>query len=351
LFQPEDGINLVKSGADARIISMQGRFVLKFGKALISVQADSEKLLKPLSHYLRDHLVDSGSVEAEIDLYLKKILSPIPTHARLALRYYAIKVFYLAGTIYFTDFQSYLTLEPGGKKVTGYISPETLEGNEIHFFTDTFFTLVLLEMLRHQGVFSLHSAGLISPEQKAYLFPASGGEGKSTLAIYLIREGYQFISDDIIFLTRDSGKVRVLGFKKLSHISDEAMGQFPELSALKNAPSLDGKGKKIVDLDRVYPGQRAEQITGEYVIIFPKKISNGASRLQPVTQVEGFNLLLSQTPLAFIDPALAQGHFNIIRDLIHSSQLWILESGKDWMDHPAILKDLLAQAGRGRAKG
>ncbi len=324
--------------------------MVKFGKALISVQTDSQDLFDPLSAYLREHRVESDDFDAEIELNLKKILSPIPTYARLALRYYAVKVFYLEGRVYFTDFRSFLTLEPGGKKLIGYVSPETLEESGIHFFTHTFFTLALFELLRHQGFFFLHSSALISPEKKPCLFPAGGGEGKSTLALHLIHQGYRFISDDIVFLSRASGRVTVSGFKKLSHLSLEAMKRFPELAQLKHAPSLDGKGKKIVDLDRVYPGQRADQAGGKFLLIFPKRVDNGNSRLQPLSSLEGFKLLLSQSPLVFIEPALAKEHMGILRDLIGSSRLWLLESGKDWIEDPMVLKNLIGRAGQGRGK-
>ncbi len=325
-------------------------FVLKFGPASILVRCDGQELAGPLSEYLKGHLTDSQSWNAEIELKFSKALCPVPTRARLALRYYTAKIFYLSGHKYFTDFRSCLELEPGGKKAIGFVAPETFAESGVHFFTHTLFTLCLFEMLRHQGVFFVHCAGLVSPEGKAYLFPAGGGEGKSTLAIYLISRGYRYLSDDIVFLTRASGRVEVIGFKKLSHIAEEVMSRFPELARIKDAPSLDGKGKRIVALDRVYPNSRAESAPGDYTIIFPQRISNGSSRLKPAPAMEGFHRLLTQSPLVFIDPALAQEHLKMLRDLLGASRAWVLENGKDWINEPAILEDLLGQAGREEGK-
>lgn len=341
-----DTISFVKFSPDAKIILMgkERGFVVKFGKALVSIRADSEELLCPLSEYLKEHIVESKTFDAEIDLGLKKIFSPIPTHSRLVLRYFAVKIFYLRGTMYFTDFRSYLTLYPDGKKAIGFISPETLEESGTHFFTHTFFTFALFEILRHHGVYFIHSAGLISPEGTCYLFPAEGGQGKSTLSLYLIRQGYQYLSDDVIFLEGDSKDLRVLGFRKLSHLSEELLPRFAELKALRNARNLDGKGKKIVDLDLVYPGKRVEQMSGKFIIIFPKRVSESASRLKALSALEGFHLLVSQSPFAFINPCLAHRHFQIIRDLLSRSRVWSMESSSDWIERPELLNELLSEA-------
>ena len=62
-------------------------FVLKFGPASILVRCDGQELAGPLSEYLKGHLTDSQSWNAEIELKFSKALCPVPTRARLALRY------------------------------------------------------------------------------------------------------------------------------------------------------------------------------------------------------------------------------------------------------------------------
>jgi len=317
---------------------------LRFGDAGIWVRADSDQLVKPLQNYLSRHLVREHSCPARLELHWQKTLSPIPTHAGLVLRYFGLKVFFESGRTYFTDFRSYLTLEPDGKNAVGFISPETLEEGGRHFFTHIFFTIALFEMLRHQGIFFLHAAGLVSPEGKSLVFPASAGQGKSTLALYLIREGFKYLSDDTIFLSRSRGRVFISGFQKLSHLPEEIFSRFPELKLFKNAPRLESKGKRMVDLEKVFPDRRSPGSSAPGALVFLQKTEEGKSRLAPLSKHSAFQLLLDQSPFAYLNPALAQEHLNILRDFVASNSAWALASGSDWTKNPRLLTTLLAAA-------
>jgi hypothetical protein len=318
--------------------------LLRFDQAGVLVRTDDERLSGPLREYLSRHLVKQCPAQAELSLKYKKILSPIPTHARPALRYYGLKAFMLNGRTYFTDFRSYLTLEPDGKKAEGFISPETIEESGMHFFTHVFFTIALFELLRHHGVFFLHSAGMVSPEGNSYIFPASAGQGKSTLVVYLLREGYKYLSDDTLFLANGAGKVRVTGFEKLSHLPEEVVERFEELKPFLNAPRLNGKGKKLVDLDLAFPKQRLSRSTGEGAIVFLNKVDAADSALRPLSKLEAFHLLLGQSPFAYVNPALAQSHFDLFSEFLAENRVWALDSGRDWMENPKALTDLLERA-------
>jgi hypothetical protein len=319
-------------------------FYLRFDHAVVKVRIDSHALSGPLKDYLKHHLVKEGPAQAEISLNYKKILSPIPTHARPALRYYSLKAFMDQGRTYFTDFRSYLTLAPDGKTADAFISPETIEESGMHFFTHIFFTISLFELLRHHGVFFLHSAGLISPRGNSYVFPASAGQGKSTLVVYLLREGYKYLSDDTIFLTNGSGKVSITGFEKVSHLPEEVVSRFEELRPFINAPKLDGKGKKLVDLELAYPERRAGESKASGAIIFLNKVDREKSALKPLSKIDAFHLLLGQSPFAYVNPELAQSHFDIFREFLAGNRVWVLESGRDWTENSKVLTGLLEQA-------
>ena len=319
-------------------------FYLRFDHAVVKVRADSQELSGPLKDYLKHHLVKKGPAQAEISLKYKKILSPIPTHARAALRYYGLKAFMDQGRTYFTDFRSYLTLEPDGKKAAAFVSPETIEESGMYFFTHIFFTISLFELLRHHGVFFLHSAGLISPRGKSYVFPASAGQGKSTLAVYLLREGYKYLSDDTIFLTNSTGKVSLTGFEKVSHLPEEVVARFEELKSFKNAPRLESKGKQLVDLELAFPERRVRESKASGAIIFLNKIDGVKSALKPLSKIEAFHLLLGQSPFAYVNPELAQSHFDIFREFLAANRVWVLDSGRDWVENPKVLTNILESA-------
>ena len=71
------------------------------------------------------------------------------------------------------------------------------------------FTLPFIETMKRRGLYNLHAAGLCKGE-RALLLPGSSGSGKSTLTLALLRAGWGFISDDMVFLKQ--GDSRVLAF-------------------------------------------------------------------------------------------------------------------------------------------
>ncbi len=63
---------------------------------------------------------------------------------------------------------------------------------------------VLYAKLIEQGVLLMHAAGVTDGEH-AYLFPAHGGTGKTTLSLRLARLGYRLLGDDLVLVDPRSG--------------------------------------------------------------------------------------------------------------------------------------------------
>ncbi|MBH5323026.1 hypothetical protein [Aurantiacibacter sediminis] len=60
--------------------------------------------------------------------------------------------------------------------------------------------------LAEAGILFMHAAG-VAKEGKAYVFPAHGGTGKTTLALSLTRQGFELMGDDLLMIEADSGRV------------------------------------------------------------------------------------------------------------------------------------------------
>ena len=321
---------------------------MRFKDARISVECDSNAIYQPLVEYFKHHLTDSLSAQAEIKLQSKKVVNPIPTHSRLELRYFGLKVFGNSEHRYFTDFESYLIMDSDGKKAKGFIVPETLEEMAGLFFPNVFFSHLLFEMLRHLGVFFIHCAGLVSPEGKCYLFPADSEEGKSTIALYLIREGYRYLSDDTVLLSRRDEGLVIFGFERTSHIGEDLIERFEELKPFKKNPGLEaiGKRKKLVELEEVYPGRMVKEVKGPEVIVFPERVEREESRLKSLDKNQALKLVMSQSPFVLLNSPVSRAHLEILGELVRRSKVWVLESGSDWLSEPKILTSLLREAVR-----
>ena len=65
---------------------------------------------------------------------------------------------------------------------------------------------IIYQKLLEHGFLFMHAAG-VSKNGKAYVFPAEGGTGKTTLSLALMRQGYQLMGDDLLMVDAASGTV------------------------------------------------------------------------------------------------------------------------------------------------
>ncbi len=75
------------------------------------------------------------------------------------------------------------------------------------------FTLTLVELLKRHGRYSLHAAGLCT-EGRGLLLPGTSGAGKSTLTIALLKAGFGFLGDDMLFLRQTAAGAAAAGVRR-----------------------------------------------------------------------------------------------------------------------------------------
>ncbi|MFT7532651.1 MAG: hypothetical protein ACI9FD_003684, partial [Gammaproteobacteria bacterium] len=64
-------------------------------------------------------------------------------------------------------------------------------------------TIFLGAYYHYDHILNLH-AGVVAKGGAVFAFPANSGAGKSTLVAGLIKRGYQYFSDEIVPLARDT---------------------------------------------------------------------------------------------------------------------------------------------------
>lgn len=72
-------------------------------------------------------------------------------------------------------------------------------------------TLPLMECARRRGLHPVHAA-CVARDGRGVLLTGPSGAGKSTLALALVEAGFDFLSDDLVFLAGGPKAVRALGF-------------------------------------------------------------------------------------------------------------------------------------------
>jgi hypothetical protein len=214
---------------------------------------------------------------------------------------------------------------------------ETDPGN-LFMASHLILTILLVEILKRRGSYSVHAAGF-SKDRKAILIPGTSGAGKSTLAITLLRSGFGYLSDDMVFVRRQPGELRVLGFPEDVDVSDGTISFFPELDFLRHCSKAAGSRKRQVRADEVY---RAELVSEARpgAIVFPQISENERSVLRPIGADEAFLELASNVLLT--EARSCQEHLRILSELARETPCYRLATGRDFDHIPFLLSELLS---------
>jgi len=199
------------------------------------------------------------------------------------------------------------------------------------------FTIPFIELLKRRRRYSLHAAGLCLNGQ-GLLFPGTSGSGKSTLTIALLRAGFGFLGDDMLFLTLAQKGLRVLAFPDEIDVTDETAGWFPELHHLLQRPKTPGWPKRPVWAEDVYGAEVAWECQPA-VLVFPRVANAEKSVLKPMDRGEA---LLDLAPNVLLTEARSsQAHLDVLAQLARETACYRLEAGRDVDALPRLLKDLV----------
>lgn len=186
------------------------------------------------------------------------------------------------------------------------------------------FTLPLVELLKHRGLYGLHAGG-VCRDGRALLLPGTSGSGKSTLTLALARAGFGFLGDDTLFLRGGPG-LKILAFPDEFDLTDQTVAFFPELAPLLEADRPEGWRKRQLRAERTYDtGVVWECEPG--LLVFPQVAGVRESRLSPMPKDEA---LLELAPNVLLtDPSSSQAHFDALAELVERSDCWRMETGTD----------------------
>lgn len=217
-----------------------------------------------------------------------------------------------------------------------------VESDPVNVFmaTHLILTILLVEILKRRACYSMHAAGF-SRDGQAILVPGTSGAGKSTLAVTMLRSGFGYLSDDMVFLRRGADGLEVLGFPEDVDVSEQTAGFFPELGFLERSPKNAGWSKKQVRADEVY-GAKVVYKARPGAIVFPQISGKAASRVRAMGADEAFLELVSNVLLT--EGRSCQSHLGVLTELVNHAPCYRLETGRDFDGIPFLLRELLRRS-------
>jgi hypothetical protein len=243
-----------------------------------------------------------------------------------------------------TGDQLYFSFQDGlralGNPGQGSASFSIVESDPVNVFmaSHLILTILLVEILKRRACYSMHAAGF-TDDGNAVLIAGTSGAGKSTLAVTLLRSGFGYLSDDMVFLRRSPDGPQVLGFPEDVDVGDQTVSFFPELDFLKHSPKNAGWPKKQVRADEVYGAELVSQARPG-AIVFPRISGKATSAVRQIGADEAFLELVSNVLLT--EPRSCQSHLGILTELVNHVPCYQLQAGRDFDRIPSLIRELLS---------
>ena len=301
------------------------------------------QLIAHVSDYL--FLLYQGNVPRDakpfpFELSVAEEAPDMPSDAFRVLKGPYISHFTSGDKIFFVsnDGTSLISLDPVKGEAKGFIH------REISQDADTLYSLVgslLIEIFKYEGLYFIHGA-CVYGNGKAYLFTGDSGGGKTTAAFSLVRQGFQYVSDDSLFCSERRGHIAVSPLYTHFHADENLGNRFPEISGGKKLRNFqEGVRKVRVNMSELYPDSFVPSLSPDY-IISPRILPVGKSSLSPLNQMEVYTRLLKQTVLA-VDTHILRNQLKSLEKLVKQAGGFQLIMGQDMYGDPKILLDFLAR--------
>lgn len=186
-------------------------------------------------------------------------------------------------------------------------------------------------LLRGQGLFAVHAAAL-SRGGEGLLVVAAADNGKSTLALRLVQQGWDYLSDDTALLEAAPHAVQMHALRSHFSLDPDAETLFPGIAQGREA-SLLKEEKWALNVEALYPKRRVEVSTPR-VLVFPRIADAEESRVEPVSDVEALGQLLRQSSLVRVPIDHSEEHLATLGRLIGQTRAYRLHAGRDLLKDP-----------------
>jgi hypothetical protein len=214
------------------------------------------------------------------------------------------------------------------------------EASDPWLLAHLFFTVPLAELLKRLGLYMVHAAGL-AVGGKGLLIAGQSGAGKTTLALALLRAGFDFLADDTVFLSLRESGLRILAFPDEADVTTQTLGFFPELQRLTHASKASGRLKQPVCATSLYQARPCWECAPE-AIIFPQPGKSSRSVLTPMPKAEALVQLVCN--VLRTEPRSSQAHLDALAGLVKTSRCYRLKTGQDFDRLPGLLRSVLDHA-------
>ncbi len=298
----------------------------------LNVSTNSRKIRRLVNNYLDFKRNTRARPRIKIDFYLKEVNFKYPEDNRNFIydRWLSRDVFY----------ENILTMTADYRKRKIRATIINYKDALKERILDLVFNKPLRTILAYRGLFFLH-ASLVKKGDECILINGPQYSGKSTLALALMRSGFNFLADDDCFIKEDrsvKGQARVLPFTTKMGLSKNTLRKYPEFKKLMvkdycygNKPRVSLKGISKFNNPEGYKCR---------IVLFSRYAPKEKARLKKISKETALSRLsgkdISEKKLT--DESFVKTHlFWVFYNLIDKAQAFEITYNDSQLDKAAIL--------------
>jgi hypothetical protein len=221
------------------------------------------------------------------------------------------------------DFESALLVDLGKRRVIGRFS--SAMAADLTYWSRAVFPALFGIISPSVGITALHCA-CIARDGNALLLAGTSGSGKSTLSLALALNGFNFLSDDWTYFSRQGSQLLAWNSMSRLKLLPDAQEHFPELAVLEPCVSVNGELAYEIDPEEVFGVQRSEHAEPRWVL-FLERQKTAEFTLIEVSSTEAATRLagdLEHLPAMLCDARL---FFEEVVEDLAARRCWVLRYG------------------------
>jgi hypothetical protein len=266
-------------------------------------------------------------------------VSKVPPCARAVFQADGLTVFAHEDDCYVTDGGSLLHIRPPYEQAVAWLAPNFPD--QPGLLRQQFWAFGLLKLLRSQGLYGLHAAGVITENDEGLLIVGASGSGKSTLTLGVVQNGWRYLSDDAVLLRQQPAGLEALALRRPFAISVRGATAPPE-PVSPTAAQSPVSHKQRMNVEQSYPGQYRSACVPR-ILIFAHIVAQERSTLRALERKSAFQQLLAQSGPQLFDRVTMPSHLEVLNRLVHQATPCELLAGRDLYEQPGRLAALVAQ--------
>lgn len=225
---------------------------------------------------------------------------------------------------FYTDLQGYSAVIKSKSRVDCLIAERLL--TKPNFIRHAIVIALISEVFKLNGFYKLHAAALEN-QRRGLLLVGPSGSAKTTLSVILVKEGYRFISDDLVFIkypgrTIEAGSIINTDFKV-------------------KAKSGSCERIKLLNPSIIWPKAKISATTVRGVI-FPKITSQKKTKIIHISYAQAFGLLLNSNSLiAYGQEGIIRKHIGCFKKIASLKERYVIFLGRDALIQPKVIPGIL----------